>query len=58
MPFGAEIGPEGTRFSLWAPTARDVSLILDQEEYPLPDLGDGWRELILPQARAGARYAF
>jgi maltooligosyltrehalose trehalohydrolase len=58
MPFGAQIGPEGTRFSLWAPSARSVSLILDDEEHPLPDLGDGWRELILPQARAGARYAY
>ena len=58
MPFGAEIGPEGTRFSLWAPSARDVSLVLDSDEYPLPDSGEGWRELILPQSRAGARYAY
>lgn len=58
MPFGAELGPKGTRFSLWAPTARNVSLFLDDEEYPLPDLGEGWRELTLPQARAGARYGY
>ena len=25
---------------------------------PFPDIGDGWRELILPEARAGARYAY
>ncbi|MBV9430567.1 MAG: malto-oligosyltrehalose trehalohydrolase [Hyphomicrobiales bacterium] len=58
MPFGAELGPDGTRFSLWAPTARKISLLVDDEEYPLPDLGEGWRELTLPQTQAGARYAY
>ncbi|MBV9568012.1 MAG: malto-oligosyltrehalose trehalohydrolase, partial [Hyphomicrobiales bacterium] len=58
MPFGVEIGREGTRFSLWAPTARNVSLVLQDQEYPMPDLGEGWRTLTLPQARAGARYAY
>ena len=58
MRFGAELGPDGTRFSLWAPTARKVSLVLDAREYPLPEIGDGWRELTLPEAKAGARYAY
>jgi len=58
MPFGVEIGPQGTRFSLWAPSARQVSLLLDDQEYPLPDLGEGWRELTLAQAPPGALYAY
>ena len=58
MPFGAQLGPDGTRFSLWAPTARKVSLVLDAKEYSLPEIGDGWRELTLPEAKAGARYAY
>ncbi len=29
MPFGAEIGPEGVRFALWAPTAKSVALVVD-----------------------------
>ena len=39
MPFGAEIGPDGTRFSLWAPSAREVSLVIDDREYPMAESG-------------------
>ena len=58
MPFGVESGPEGTRFSLWAPSVRKVSLVLEDQEYALPDLGGGWRSLTVPQAQAGTRYAY
>jgi len=58
MPFGAEITEDGVRFALWAPTAREVSLVLDGAERPLHDAGDGWRRLVVPEARAGSRYAF
>ena len=58
MPFGAQVLDRGVRFRLWAPTATDVALVLDGEERPLPEIGEGWRELVVPEARAGQRYAF
>ncbi|MGE7416808.1 malto-oligosyltrehalose trehalohydrolase [Methylobacterium tarhaniae] len=58
MPFGAEIGPEGVRFALWAPTAKSVALVLDGKEHPLEDQGEGWRRLTVPGLRAGARYGY
>ncbi len=58
MPFGAAITDEGVRFALWAPSAKNVSLLLDGAEHPMPDLGSGWRQLSVPDALAGQRYAF
>ena len=58
MPFGAQVLDRGVRFRLWAPTATDVALVLDGEERPLPEIGEGWRELVVPEARAGQRYAY
>ncbi len=58
MPFGAELTGEACRFALWTPTAAEVSLIVRGSEHPMPDRGDGWRELILPGVSAGARYAY
>jgi maltooligosyltrehalose trehalohydrolase len=58
MPFGAEITADGVRFALWAPTAREVVLVLDGAERPLSDAGGGWRRAVLPEARPGSRYAF
>jgi len=58
MPFGAELTPEGVRFALWAPTAKEVELVVDGVQHPLPDLGQGWRRLVVPNARAGTRYAY
>ena len=58
MPFGAEITAEGVRFALWAPTSREVALVLDGAEHPMPEAGGGWRRLVTPKARAGSRYQF
>ncbi|MGY2052808.1 malto-oligosyltrehalose trehalohydrolase [Methylobacterium sp. JK268] len=58
MPFGAEMGPEGVRFALWAPSAREVALVLDGTEHPMPDTGEGWRRLTRSEARPGSRYGF
>ncbi|HEX8168175.1 MAG TPA: malto-oligosyltrehalose trehalohydrolase [Beijerinckiaceae bacterium] len=58
MPFGAEVTGEGVRFSLWAPTAREVSLVLDGKARTMPDAGAGWRRLVVPDARAGSRYRY
>ncbi len=58
MPFGAEMTAEGVRFALWAPTARDVRLVLDGAEQAMPAEQDGWRRIVSPEARAGSRYGF
>ena len=58
MPFGAEITNEGVRFALWAPTAREVALVIDGTEHPMPDAAGGWRRLVTAAARAGSRYQF
>ncbi|MFE1602806.1 malto-oligosyltrehalose trehalohydrolase [Methylobacterium sp. ID0610] len=58
MPFGAQVEPEGVRFALWAPTARDVALVLDGTEHPMPEAGEGWRRLTRAEARPGSRYGF
>ena len=60
MPFGAAVLPDGgVRFRLWAPAARQVDLVLDdQAEQPLHRLAGGWFERIEPGASAGSRYRF
>jgi maltooligosyltrehalose trehalohydrolase len=58
MPFGAELGAEGVRFALWAPSARRVALLLDGRELAMPEAGSGWRRLVVPEARAGAVYSY
>jgi maltooligosyltrehalose trehalohydrolase len=58
MPFGAEITEAGVSFSLWAPTAGEISLVLDGSDRPMPQELGGWRRLIVPEARGGSRYAF
>jgi malto-oligosyltrehalose trehalohydrolase len=61
MPFGAELRGEHTRFRLWAPAARDVSLVLDPageaRTVAMEPASGGWFESV---ARAGAdtRYAY
>jgi maltooligosyltrehalose trehalohydrolase len=58
MPFGAEITPEGVRFALWAPTAQDVALVIDGAEHAMPPAENGWRRLVVREARAGSRYQY
>ncbi|MBA1156467.1 malto-oligosyltrehalose trehalohydrolase [Microvirga mediterraneensis] len=58
MPFGAEITSDGIRFALWAPTAREVSLLLDDTEHPLKADADGWHRHVSRQARVGSRYGY
>ncbi len=58
MPFGAAVEADGARFRLWAPSAREVAVVLDDEESPLDDAGDGWRETRVDGVAAGARYSF
>jgi maltooligosyltrehalose trehalohydrolase len=62
MPFGAELVNGGVRFRLWAPDARNVSLLVDgpnrNSELPLDSAGDGWCEMVVAGAKAGTRYRF
>ncbi|EIM28144.1 malto-oligosyltrehalose trehalohydrolase [Microvirga lotononidis] len=58
MPFGAEITSDGIRFALWAPTAREVSLVLDDGEHSLSKDSDGWYRHVSGSARAGSRYGY
>lgn len=60
MPFGAEIGAGGTRFRLWAPAERTISIVLEDsaKTVPMTPVGDGWFELLMPHVAAGERYRF
>jgi maltooligosyltrehalose trehalohydrolase len=58
MPYGAEITPDGVRFALWAPTAGDVSLVLNGVELPLSADKDGWYRVVSADARPGSRYGY
>ncbi len=59
MPFGAALGADGaTRFRLWAPAARAVSVALGDREVAMGALDGGWFEAVVAGAGAGTRYAF
>jgi maltooligosyltrehalose trehalohydrolase len=58
MPFGAEVDGTGVRFALWAPTAPEVSVVVDGKAYPMQAAGEGWRRAVVPGVGAGARYSF
>jgi len=63
MPFGCTLKPDGARFRLWAPSSAHVKLELT----PPGETGatrhamryvDGWHEIDVPRACAGASYRF
>ena len=62
MPFGAELLDAGqARFRLWAPSAREVELVLpdgkEAKRVPMARGTGGWYEAVA-EAAAGARYRF
>jgi maltooligosyltrehalose trehalohydrolase len=58
MPFGAAVQPDGrVRFALWAPAARDVTLLLEGGRLPMEATGQGWFQLTT-EAAPGARYRY
>src|SRR6185369_6740528 len=58
MPFGAEVlGDGGVRFRLWAPGAKQVDLILEDEARPMVPREGGWYETT-EKARPGALYRY
>jgi len=63
MPFGTHCLTEGgVRFRLWAPTARNIELVLQQDDkehrVAMPAGSDGWRQVDLAAARAGDLYCY
>ncbi|MGO4386982.1 malto-oligosyltrehalose trehalohydrolase [Microvirga sp. 2YAF29] len=58
MPFGAEMTSDGIRFALWAPSAEQVHLVVDDTELPMTAEGSGWHHLLSKDAHAGMRYGF
>ena len=62
MQFGAECTVDGNvRFRLWAPQAPQVILRLEDnpgKELLMKSAGEGWHELVSPEARSGTRYRF
>ena len=55
--FGPELTGDGTRFRLWAPSARRVDVLLENS-YPLQRGDDGWFSAEIPGVKAGGRYKF
>jgi maltooligosyltrehalose trehalohydrolase len=58
MPFGAEIITDGVRFTLWAPSAQRVDLLVEGRRLAMPSVGQGWYKLVDPVAQPGERYGF
>lgn len=58
MPFGAGIAEGAVQFSLWAPSAPKVTVLIDGAERPMNAEADGWHRLTDPQARPGSRYRY
>jgi maltooligosyltrehalose trehalohydrolase len=58
MPFGAEVGPDGVRFSVWAPAAREARVHVDGRVELLEPQAGGFFTRFDERARAGSRYAF
>jgi maltooligosyltrehalose trehalohydrolase len=64
MPFGCLLNPEGgARFRLWAPSSAAVTLELWRPDTAEPARHvmrslDGWHDIDVPDARAGASYRF
>ncbi|HEY3407123.1 MAG TPA: glycogen debranching enzyme GlgX, partial [Propionicimonas sp.] len=60
---GAQVGADGTRFSLWAPRATRVELALVDEHrrqtnHDLKLVGEGVWEVHVPDVTAGQRYGY
>lgn len=58
MPFGAEMADGGVKFSLWAPSVSQVTLMIDGAERAMTRDAEGWHRLHDPQARPGSLYRY
>ena len=58
LPFGAAFEHDATRFSIWAPTAPAISLVLDGRDHAMSATPDGWRHATVAGVAPGARYGY
>jgi maltooligosyltrehalose trehalohydrolase len=60
MPFGCELTGAGAHFRFFAPAAPQVKLELDGSPQlrGMEPSGNGWHQLLIPDAPAGMRYRF
>jgi maltooligosyltrehalose trehalohydrolase len=59
MPFGAAVLAQGgVRFSLWAPAARSVELVVGGKSKPMKSQPGGWFELVDRDAGPGTLYQY
>jgi malto-oligosyltrehalose trehalohydrolase len=59
MPFGAAVLAQGgVRFSLWAPAARSVELVVGSKSKPMKSQPGGWFELVDRDAGPGTLYQY
>ena len=60
LGFGAECVEGGVRFRLWAPAARRVDVVLEEEGavVPMDALDGGWFQVTSAQARPGSLYRY
>ena len=55
--WGPKVGPDGTRFRLWAPGVDRLDVVVDGATHPMRAANDGWWEAETA-ARPGAAYLF
>jgi maltooligosyltrehalose trehalohydrolase len=56
--FGPVITPDGTTFRLWAPAAREVSVVIANRAHAMAKNSSGWFIAEVATARPGARYHY
>ena len=58
MTFGAAVTDGGVRFRLWAPSADEVTLVVEGKDHALTRGEDGWREAFVEGAGPDDRYQY
>ncbi|MDB5811101.1 MAG: Alpha-amylase-family protein [Betaproteobacteria bacterium] len=58
MPIGAECADGAVHFRVWAPLHRDVTVVVDDQSWPLNNEGTGYFSASIADVGAGARYRF
>jgi maltooligosyltrehalose trehalohydrolase len=55
---GAEVTPAGVHFRVWAPSRREVAVVIDDRNHPLERESDGYFSGSVPNLVAGSLYRF
>ena len=56
--FGPSVATDGTRFRLWAPAAKRVDAMLEQQPHAMKRDAGGWFTVDVAGVKAGTRYKF